>query len=40
MSRTSNSSIEDGLTDYEFDEECEWDAADPDWREKARDRGY
>lgn len=40
MSMTNNSSREDDLANYEFDEEREWDAADPDWRERASERGY
>ena len=40
MSRTNNSSREDDLADYEFDEEHEWDAVDPDWRERASERAY
>ncbi len=40
MYRISNSSREDELADYEFDPNREWDAADPDWRERASERGY
>lgn len=39
MSNTYEDSNDD-LASYEFDEEREWDAADPDWRERASERGY